>query len=304
MSGVEETICMSTSSGVLYVVATPIGNLADATYRALQVLAEVDLIAAEDTRHTRRLLTHYGISTRLVSCHDHNEAQVVPRLLRRLAEGASLALVSDAGTPLISDPGFQLVQGARGLGIRVVPIPGANAAVCALSAAGLPCDRFLFVGFPPRTIAKRREWVAGLAGECGTLAIYEAGNRVVATLAELRDQLGAGRRAVVARELTKRFETFLSGSLGDLSVRVAADARQQLGEFVILVEGRGEPDPGEGRGDEERILRVLASELPLKQAAALAARITGGKKNRLYALALAWRDAAERERNGRGEDVD
>jgi 16S rRNA (cytidine1402-2'-O)-methyltransferase len=295
---------MSTSSGLLYVVATPIGNLADLTYRARQVLAEVDLIAAEDTRHTRRLLAHYGISTRLVSCHDHNEAKVVPRLLRRLGEGDSLALVSDAGTPLISDPGFQLVQGARDLGIRVVPVPGANAAVCALSAAGLRCDRFLFVGFPPRTSAKRREWAAALAGECGTLVMYEAGNRVLATLAALRDQLGAGRRAVVARELTKRFETFLSGSLGDLADRVEADARQQMGELVILVEGRGEQDAGVARGEEEHVLRVLASALPLKQAAALTARLTGGKKNRLYALALGWRDTADNGQNGRGEGVE
>lgn len=279
---------MADETGVLYVVATPIGNLADISERALRVLGEVALIAAEDTRHTRRLLAHYGIAGRLLSCHDHNEEQAARRVLARLAAGEDVALVSDAGTPLISDPGFPLVQAARAGGFRVVPIPGASAALCALSAAGLPCDRFLFLGFPPRAEAGRRAWIAGLAGEPGTLVLYEAGNRAVATLEDLRHGLGGERRAVVARELTKRFETFLAGTLDELARRVAEDPEQQRGEIVLLVDGNRAPGMPAQEAEEERVLRILGAELPLRQAAALAARITGGKKNRLYELALQW----------------
>ena len=280
---------MSSGTGLLYVVATPIGNLGDVTRRALEVLAGVDLIVAEDTRRTRRLLAHYDIKARLVSCHDHNEAQVVPRLLERLTAGESLALVSDAGTPLISDPGFLLVQAARRRGIRIVPVPGANAALCALSVSGLPCDRFLFLGFPPRAGAKRRAWIAALAMEPATLILYEAGNRAPETLASLRDELGGGRRAMIARELTKRFETFLEGSLDELAQRLASDPEQRQGELVILVDGaRASPANAESAA-EERVLRILAAELPLKQAADLAARITGGKKKRLYRWGLEGR---------------
>jgi len=273
------------------VVATPIGNLADVTKRALQVLAEVDLIAAEDTRHTRRLLNHYGIDNTLVSCHEHNEAKMLPLLLGRLMAGESMALVSDAGTPLISDPGFPLVRAARERGVRVIPVPGPNAALCALSAAGLPCDRFLFVGFPPRTRAKRLQWIGGLAGEVGTLVFYEAGSRVVTTLEDLRNRLGGTRRAVVARELTKRFETFLGGTLNDLARRLSEDPEQRQGELVILVEGGTRSRSEAADAEDERVLRILAAELPLKQAAELTSRITGGKKNRLYRLALEWTDA-------------
>lgn len=284
-------------AGVLYVVATPIGNLADLSQRAAQVLAEVDLIAAEDTRHTRQLLTHYGIHTRLWSSHEHNETERVPRLIERLEAGEDLALVSDAGTPLISDPGYPLVQAARARGLRVVPIPGANAAICALSAAGLPSDRFLFLGFPPRGAARRREWMASAASEPGTLILYEAGNRAALTLRELGEVLGPGRRAVVARELTKRFETFLDGRLADLAERISADPEQQMGELVVLVEGAGERGGESGQlAEGERVLKILLSELPLKQAAALAARITGGGKNRLYRAALGWREGGPGER--------
>lgn len=282
---------MSKSTGLLYVVATPIGNLGDVTKRALQVLAEVDLIAAEDTRHTRRLLNHYGIDNTLVSCHEHNEAKMLPLLLGRLMAGESMALVSDAGTPLISDPGFPLVRAARERGVRVIPVPGPNAALCALSAAGLPCDRFLFVGFPPRTRAKRLQWIGGLAGEVGTLVFYEAGSRVVTTLEDLRNRLGGTRRAVVARELTKRFETFLGGTLNDLASRLSEDPEQRQGELVILVEGGTRSRSEAADAEDERVLRILAAELPLKQAAELTSRITGGKKNRLYRLALEWTDA-------------
>jgi 16S rRNA (cytidine1402-2'-O)-methyltransferase len=273
------------------VVATPIGNLADVTQRALQVLAEVDLIAAEDTRHTRGLLSHYGIEARLWSSHEHNEAQMVPRILERLAAGESVALVSDAGTPLISDPGYPLVRAARAQGVPVVPIPGPNAAICGLSAAGLPSDRFLFLGFPPRAAARRREWLSALAGETGTLIFYEAGNRAATTLADLARTLGAQRRGVVARELTKRFETFLTGTLEELAERLASDPQQQQGELVLLVEG-SQATTAAAEAEEERVLAILAAELPVRQAAALAARITGGKRNRLYRLALEWQGEA------------
>jgi 16S rRNA (cytidine1402-2'-O)-methyltransferase len=271
------------------VVATPIGNLADMTKRAIEVLERVDLVAAEDTRHTRRLLAHYGVDKGLVSCHEHNEEQMTPRLIERLLAGQMIALVSDAGTPLISDPGFSLVRAARAAGVRVVPIPGPSAAVCALSASGLPSDRFLFLGFPPRSRAKRLDWLGRVASERGTLILYEAGKRVLCTLEDLATVLGGERRAAVARELTKRFETIRDGTLEELRDWVSADPDQQLGELVVLVEGSR---PGEsGTAEGERVLRVLARELPLNQAAALAAEITGVKKNRLYRLGLGWKGA-------------
>lgn len=271
--------------GLLYVVATPIGNLEDLTERARKVLSEVDLIAAEDTRNTRRLLAHLGISKRLIAYHDHNESGIAPRLIAVLTQGQAVALVSDAGTPLVSDPGYCLVAAAWEAGIRVVPVPGPSAAVCALSAAGLPSDRFLFLGFPPRGGAQRRAWIASVAGETGTLILYESGKRAVETLADLSSVLGEERRVVLARELTKHFETFLRGSAGALAQRLTRDPEQRLGELVILVAGA----PGQPTGDleeQERVLRILAEGLPLAQAAALAARITGAKRNPLYRLGL------------------
>jgi len=281
---------MFCDSSILYVVATPIGNLGDMTDRARQVLAQVDLIAAEDTRHTHRLLTHLGIKARLCSYHDHNETQVVDRLLASLSQGRDVALVSDAGTPLINDPGFVLVRAARQRGFGVVPIPGSNAAICALSASGLPCDRFLFLGFPPRTSARRRAWLTDLITEPGTLIFYESGNRVAASLADMGAVLGTERRAVLARELTKRFETFIDAPLGLLVERLRGDPEQGLGEFVILVEGSRKTDEAIRAAEEERVLAILSDALPLKQAAALTARITGGKRNRLYRLALQRRE--------------
>jgi len=277
---------MQQSGGVLYVVATPIGNLADMTERARKVLTDVDLIAAEDTRQTLRLLNHFGISANLVACHDHNETRVSHRLLSALEDGRDVALVSDAGTPLISDPGYSLVSAAREQGFTVVPIPGPSALICALSAAGLPSDRFLFLGFPPRSRSQRQAWLKDVAGEPGTLILYESGKRVVATLSDVAETLGDARRVVLARELTKRFETFLFGSATELARRVEEDAEQQLGELVILIQGRGTGGDGAGREEQERVLRVLAESLPLSQAAALAARLTGAKKNSLYRLGL------------------
>jgi 16S rRNA (cytidine1402-2'-O)-methyltransferase len=210
-----------------------------------------------------------------------------------LMRGLDLALVSDAGTPLVSDPGYTLVRAARQSGIRVVPVPGVSAAVCALSAAGLPSDRFLFLGFGPRTSARRREWLAGIVGEPGTLIFYEAGNRAPAALEDMASVLGAGRRALVARELTKRFETFLDGTLGNLAERLRSNPEQQLGELVILVEGCRESCDSAREAEEERVLAILSAELPLKQAAALTARIFGSKKNRLYKIALERRNSGE-----------
>lgn len=278
---------MQRQAGVLYVVATPIGNLGDLSERARQVLAAVDAIAAEDTRETRRLLAHCGISAELIAYHDHNESELTPRLLASLESGRNLALVSDAGTPLISDPGYTLVAAARERGLDVVPIPGASAAICALSASGLPSDRFLFLGFPPRTRARRRAWIESVAREPGTLILYESAKRALETLDDLRAVLGDERRIVIARELTKRFETFLFGSAGTLIARLAADEEQRLGEMVILVAGCPSDADDAALDESRRVLTILAESMPLSQAAALAARLTGAKKNALYRLGLA-----------------
>lgn len=277
---------MQQQAGILYVVATPIGNLGDMTERARKILAEVDVIAAEDTRETQRLLGHFGITAALIAYHDHNETAATPRLLRVLMDGRNVALVSDAGTPLISDPGYTLVAAAREAGLTVVPVPGANAAICALSAAGLPSDRFLFLGFPPRTQAHRRQWLEAVAREPGTLILHESGKRALATLLDLNAILGDSRRVVIARELTKHFETFLVGRATELMARLEADEQQRLGELVILVEGYREAADEARRAEWERVMRILAESLPLSQAAALGARLTGAKKNALYKLGL------------------
>jgi len=273
--------------GALYVVATPIGNLGDMSQRAIEVLQGVDRIAAEDTRHSAALLRHFGITTPCVALHEHNERKVTPQLLARLAEGESLALISDAGTPLLSDPGFHLLQGAIEAGIRVIPIPGPSALVTALSAAGLPTDRFCFEGFLPGKAAARRKRLEALREARPTLVFYEAPHRIAACLADLQAIFGAERPAVLARELTKTFETFLRGSLADIAARVAADPDQRKGEMVLIVGGKPAADHEETLGaGTRRTLQVLLEELPLRQAARLAAGITGEKKNRLYRLAL------------------
>jgi 16S rRNA (cytidine1402-2'-O)-methyltransferase len=273
-------------AGVLYIVATPIGNLQDISARALEVLKSVSLVAAEDTRHSKKLLTHYGIGTSLQSVHEHNERDVTDRLVQKLTAGTDIALVSDAGTPLISDPGYHLVRAARQAGIRVVPVPGPVALIAALSVAGLPTDRFVFEGFLPAKQTARRQRLQGLAAETATLVFYESSHRIVASLADMADCLGGDREATLARELTKTFETVLTGSLLDLLGQLQADSHQQKGEFVVMLQGASPRDPAAIDAASEQVLAVLLSELPLKQAASLGARITGVSKNALYEQGL------------------
>ena len=272
--------------GVLWLVATPIGNLGDLPPRALEVLRSVAAIAAEDTRHARPLLQRFGVSTPLLAYHEHNERTQAPQLLARLLAGESLALISDAGTPLLSDPGFQLVSGARAAGVPVSAVPGPCAAIVALSVSGLPSDRFVFEGFLPSKRGARRAHLAALAQETRTLVCYEAKHRIVETLLDLAEAFGSERRAAIARELTKLHETVLWGSLAELGARVQADAEQQLGEFVLVVEGAPAMD-AEVRVEREgaRVLHLLMAELPASRAARLAAEITGAPRNALYRLA-------------------
>jgi 16S rRNA (cytidine1402-2'-O)-methyltransferase len=249
----------------------------------------VPLLAVEDTRHSRKLLMPFGIDTPLLALHEHNEREQVGRLLEHLLAGADLALISDAGTPLISDPGFVLVRAARAAGIRVVPVPGACAVIAALSVSGLPTDRFRFEGFlPPRAVA-RKERLQALAGESATLVFYESSHRIVESLHDMADTLGAERMATVARELTKTFETVASGTLEALCAWVSADANQQKGEFVVMVQG-AVSDATALDEAARHTLRVLLQDLPLKQAAALAAQITGLSKNRLYEYGLSLKE--------------
>lgn len=272
--------------GTLYVVATPIGNRADISQRALTVLAAVDRILAEDTRHSGALLHSLGIAKPLTSLHEHNEQAQVELVLGRLRGGEDLALISDAGTPLISDPGFRLVRAARGAGLAVVPIPGASALITALSVAGLPTDRFVFEGFLPAKPAARRSRLQQLADEARTLVFYESSHRIADCITDLCDVFGAEREAVVARELTKAFEQIEAGALVALKDWLAADSNHSRGEFVVLVQGAPAADEAELTIEAQRVLTILLKELPVKQAAALAAEITGARKNALYQLAL------------------
>lgn len=267
-------------SGKLFIVATPIGNLEDLTPRARQTLAEVDLVAAEDTRHTGRLLSHIGVKTRLLALHDHNEQQVVPKLIAALESGQSIALVSDAGTPLVSDPGYRLVQAAHANDIVVSPIPGPSAVTAALSAAGLPTDRFCFEGFLPAKKAARLNALETLGRETRTLVFYESVHRIADVLADLCDVFGEERTAFIGRELTKMHEECVQDSLGSLRDRIADGSIVGKGEFVIVVAGSEEV--AESSLEIDRLLQALAAHLSAKDAARVAAAATGLKRNDLY----------------------
>lgn len=274
------------SVGVLYVVATPIGNLDDLSPRAQQVMAEVQLIVAEDTRHTRSLLAHFDIHTSLLSLHEHNEVERTQQAMKKLLAGESLALVSDAGTPLISDPGFNLVRAARQAGVTVTPIPGPSALIAALSVSGLPTDRFVFEGFLPAKPGARRARLTQLAMETRTLVFYEAVHRLKESLADMSGAFGADRAAVIARELTKLHETVVNGKLSELVACLDANTDSLKGETVVVVAGAPEARSQTANFEPERLLRILLKELPVKQAVGLATRISGGKKNQLYKKAL------------------
>lgn len=272
-------------SATLYVVATPIGNAGDITLRAINVLALADAVACEDTRNTAHLLTRYGLSKELIAAHEHNEREVAERLIERLQAGARIALVSDAGTPAVSDPGARIVDAVRDAGLRVMPLPGASAAVSALSASGLINDRFFFAGFLPTKARQREAALQELGKLQATLVFYEAPHRIAETVDALAAAFEPARQIVIARELSKLFEEIHRCTLRDASAWLAADANRLKGEFVILVEG-AMPQGDEDDTEADRILAILLAECPVKQAAALAAQITGKKKNALYDRAL------------------
>ncbi|MFC3650198.1 16S rRNA (cytidine(1402)-2'-O)-methyltransferase [Dyella humi] len=271
----------SNQRGCLWVVATPIGHRDDISARAIETLRSVTLIAAEDTRHSRPMLLQHNIGTPLVALHEHNEREAVASIVRRLEQGESVALISDAGTPLISDPGFRLVRAAREAGIRCIPVPGACAAIAGLSVAGLPSDRFVFEGFLPAKSAARRSRLEELAGDPRTLIFYESSHRIAESLVDMRDVFGAEREAVLARELTKVFETVIGEPLSQLAERVANDPNQQRGESVVLVAGRGD-DMDAKLAEGQRVFAILREELPPTKAAKLAAAITGAPRKMLY----------------------
>ncbi|OFE11148.1 16S rRNA (cytidine(1402)-2'-O)-methyltransferase [Pseudohongiella acticola] len=270
----------------LYVVATPIGNLGDLSQRAVDTLKGVDLIAAEDTRHSARLMQHFAIATRLVSYHEHSGAAREDGILRALGEGKAVALISDAGTPLISDPGYGLVVRVRAASYPVVPVPGASAITAAISAAGLPSDRFCFEGFPPHKAAGRRQMYEALADDQRTLVFYESPHRISDSVADMAQAFGGDRQAVICRELTKTWETIHGDSLAGLCEWLQQDDNNRRGEFVVVVHGAAKAAPQILSAEAERTLKILLRELPLKTAAALAAEITGNKKNALYKRGL------------------
>lgn len=264
----------------LYVVATPIGNRQDITLRALEVLASVDCVAAEDTRRSGALLKHHGINARLLSLHEHNETQRIPGLLDLIGQGASVALISDAGTPLISDPGFRLINAVVEAGFAVHPVPGPSAVTAALSIATLATDRFSFEGFLPARQKARRERLATLRSTDMTIVLFETGQRLPDMLDDMVLTLGGARRAVICRELTKVYETVLRGTLDQLRERVAGDPDQCKGEFVILLEGAGDRP---SKVDGQELAEALLEYLPASQAARVAARVTGGSRREIYA---------------------
>lgn len=275
-----------TQSGTLYIVPTPIGNLGDLSPRAQQVLTDVAAIAAEDTRHSRQLLQQFAIQNEVFALHEHNERERAQAVISRLQQGDDLALISDAGTPLISDPGYVLVQQCRTAGVRVVALPGPCAITTALSAAGLPTDRFSFEGFLPAKPQQRRKTLTALLDEPRTMVFYESPHRILATLDDLLTTIGPERQMVMGRELTKQFETYLSGSIVDVLAQVQADSNQQRGEMVLMLAGATQVESDADVDAALRTVSILREHLPLKKAAACAAEIHGVRKNQLYQLAL------------------
>lgn len=288
-AAMQEVARQNYPSAALYVVATPIGNAGDLTLRAVNILALADAVACEDTRNTAQLLARYGLSKELIAVHEHNERAAADKLIERLQAGQRIALVSDAGTPAVSDPGARVVDAVREAGLRVVPIPGASAALAALCASGFVNDAFRFVGFLPARAAQREAALRALSDESATLILYEAPHRIDEALASLLTVFGPERRIVLARELTKLFEEIHRCPLGEAQAWLQADANRKRGEYVLLIEGA--PAREQDDAQAERVLRILLEECPVKQAAALAARITGQKKNALYELALRLKEA-------------
>lgn len=282
---------MNSKKASLYLVATPIGNRDDIGLRAIEILKSVDCIAAEDTRHSQRLLQYHGINTPLISLHEHNEEQRTKQLLDRLLQGESLALISDAGTPLISDPGYRLVTAMHDANIPVVPIPGPCALVAAIAASGLPTDRFVFEGFLPSKQVARQKRLQALLEEERTLVFYESTHRILPCMEDMLTVFGEKRLATIARELTKTFETVHRAPLFALLEWMKSDANQQKGEFVVLIEGKKASDSGVDQKEQRRILSVLLEELSLKQAVGLATRLCGANRKSLYQLALEIKDA-------------
>ncbi|MDG2944129.1 16S rRNA (cytidine(1402)-2'-O)-methyltransferase [Exercitatus varius] len=277
---------MHNSSGILYIVATPIGNLQDITRRALDVFAQVDLIAAEDTRHSGLLLSHYGIKKPFFALHDHNEQQKAALLVEKLQQGVHIALISDAGTPLISDPGFHVVRQCRQAGIRVVPLPGACAAITALCASGIASDRFCFEGFLPAKSKARRDKLQNLAEESRTLIFYESTHRILETLEDVEFVFGGERYAVLAREITKTWETISGDIISRLRQWLGEDPNRTKGEMVLIIEGKPKSENIEFDGQALKALQLISRELPLKKAAAIVAELYGYKKNALYQYGL------------------
>jgi len=272
-------------TGKLWVVATPIGNLDDLSVRAREILCNADLIAAEDTRHSAALLKHIGSGVRTFALHDHNEREASEQLVRRLRDGATIALISDAGTPLVSDPGYRLVRAARDAGIVVSPVPGPCAAIAGLSIAGLASDRFVFEGFLPAKSPARRAQLETLRADTRTLIFYESSHRIAEALDDVATVFGGERRAVIARELTKLFETVLAGTLAELAACLAADSNQRRGEFVLLVAGADEDADAARLAEGRRVFDLLRRELPPSRAAKIAAEISGASRKLLYDIA-------------------
>lgn len=270
--------------GTLFVVATPIGNLGDISHRALEVLTKADLILAEDTRHSKRLLNHYGISNALRSCHEHNETELIDFVVQQLSEGQDIALISDAGTPLISDPGFVLVRALREQSMSICTVPGPSSIIAALSISGLPTDRFVYDGFLPNKSGARKNQLELYLQEMRTIVLLESSHRIVASVKDIVEVLGSDRELVLARELTKKFETVIHDTAGQVLCELEEDPLQTKGEFVVLLKGSDAVEKGDV--EIESLLRIMLSEVPLKQAAKLVAKISGKNKNEVYKTAL------------------